>query len=546
MLSTNRFLNSAATVVLSHRRTFTFWSTPEETFEREQWINAEQILANLRHLTVEKPKEWPSQDSLWFEDDYAPNVARFEPFNAFIARIANLKSLTWNAGPVPVILLKALHKHHRKAVLRVFCFHRLSPYLPKLDEAEIALSSYPTLTHLRASPTTAARHNLATWMAIMSNSQSLEYAGLVLKEHFGEQQIVEFQTNHKPGRFSAKKCQSLKSLTLDGAGLQLSKTFLQWLDLHTEISNLEALKLSRGLPEVSYFKSAAMLLPNLKHVSLNFAAVTGRSIPGHDGRNEAVLDAARAYLLHCSPLQTLSIWQWKSVVSLQDLLEQHGRALTSLQLHQKEIDGVRDTTNPMNPRNRGLSLSDVQLIRRSCPNLRDLTIDMTREEKSYNLSAHTTILQQLDELTRAPPLQKVQLYFDTHGLSAFLYGDPDEDSREADNVHDCHNEDRIVGYDEEEDVVVAADPESLLRDYVQSIWKHLYGNATTGERSLDVKLGDWEARTDQYTMRRGSNNRMSFWPDSRRHFVVRPNERDDMVGECVVKVRKKRENIHES
>ncbi|KAK5950447.1 hypothetical protein OHC33_008390 [Knufia fluminis] len=565
LLLTNKFLNSAVTVILNRRKTFTFRTNIDETFEREQWIQDARILSYLRYLTVEIRGHSTLPEIVSEEAEHEGFAQGLEPFNKVIARIQNLKSLTWNAGPVPYTLLETLHKYHPKAVLRVSCFDRYDGSLDHLDASETNLSRYPTLTHLRASgdatrswSPTVPQYSLAAFKRIVANSQSLEYAGLVLPNN-ATQELEFSQTEDElleKDLANRKKCRSLKSLTLDGAELKLSKGTLTELDKYIEIAHLESLKFSRGLPDVSYFENAAAMLPNLKHVSLNFSAITWTS-HGSDQSLHPVLKAARDYLLGCSPLQTLSLWTWSRVITLEDLIARHGKTLTALQLHEKETFGGRGYHGEEEGRP-VLSLSDVQLLRRECHNLTDLTIDLNRRCESPDLQAETEILQLLDVLAEFKPrLRRVQIYFNTHGLLELLYPriGPELESDEEDNSDSEDDPDGDEEEDGEQDAAATvsssrdklrmapakqqttqADPEVLLRDYVRAMWKRIYGNATTGERLLDVKFGEWESKTNGYVVWR--HGRVVEGP--RRYFEIGPHERDDHAGECHIKMRRKR------
>lgn len=549
-------------VVLNRRKTFTISSSIPLSFGRERWIYDADVLSNLRHLVVEKSRSWSFRGPDPHEIDYETFVECCEPFHEVIRRVQNLKSLTWNAGPVPHTLLETLHSYHPKAVLKVFKFDRFDSSLDRLDNAETALTRFPTLTHLRASgrlprdSERAPQYSLAAFKNIVANSRSLRYAGIVIAN--GTNQVKFPQSEGEllgNGSIKRKKCQSLRSLTLDGAELKLSKDSLTELERYIETKHLESLKFSRGLPDVSYFEIAATMLPNLKHVSLNFSGITGTSL-GDKKTQQPVLKAARDYLLECPPLQTLSLWAWNRVINLQDLIDRHGKTLMTLQLHEKEGLSTWTESDRVDQRP-DVSPADVQLLRRSCLSLRDLTIDMTRHHKGFELQAETDMLQLLDELAYfKPQLRKLQIYLDTNGLAAFLYARPDDDLS-TDDEEGNEDEGHVGGSDDEvvEGHTVEAgwdttssprkrlptstakgqkepaDPEMVLQEYVQSIWKRLFGSATTGERLLDVKFGEWESK---YVLQRNA-----FEGDSRRFFEVRPHERDDHIGECVVKMRKK-------
>lgn len=98
-----------------------------------------------------------------------------------------------------------------------------------------------------------------------------------------------FFTHSKPNS-------ALRHLTLDGFGLS-AHTFKEW-GRYVDLTKLESFKCSRGMPDVSSFGKAALVLTNLKQVSLNL---------GHQ-REPGMKKAAEHYLATCSPLRSLSLW----------------------------------------------------------------------------------------------------------------------------------------------------------------------------------------------------------------------------------------------
>jgi len=507
---------------------------------------------------VEKAQSWSFQSLDPHENENEQSIESLDQFNTVVSRIQNLKSLTWNAGPIPHSLLETLHNCHPKAVLKIFKFERFDNSLDHLDDSEVALSTYPTLTHLRAAGgnhSAIHSYSFAAFKAIVANSQSLHYAGVVLPDNRSHQ--ADFSQTEEEllerNETNQKKCRSLNSLTLDGSELILSKDSLHQLDRYIEIRRLESLKFSRGLSEVTYFDNAATMLPNLKHVSLNFAAIPG-SCCGVDGSQQPVLRAARRYLQECAPLQTLSLWAWNRVTNLRDLLARHGRTLTSLQLHEKE--GATWTESDYVESRPDVRLTDVLLLQENCPSLRDLTIDMNHDRGEFDLQAETRISNLLDGLAQfQPQLRKLQIYFNSGGSFALLYpqlgidvssddSNSSGDDRPVDDTDEEVTQQQTVRLGADSTTSLpwkrlrasavkkqtdTTDPEMVLQHYVQSIWKRLYGGATAGERLLDVKFGEWESKIHHYYIRK----------DPRRYFELRPHERDDHVGECHIKMKKK-------
>lgn len=105
------------------------------------------------------------------------------------------------------------------------------------------------------------------------------------------------------------------------------------------------------------------MLPNLKHFSLQLS----------DYCNDNMRTAGERYFATCSPLQSLSLWSWSQIVSLPVILNSHGPTLRLLHLHEQESfdedgEGMR----------RLLSVEEVKLIKDTCPNLQDFTMDLDR------------------------------------------------------------------------------------------------------------------------------------------------------------------------
>jgi len=367
------------------------------------------------------------------------------------------------------------------------------------------------------------QYSFAAFKSIVANSQSISYAGILLPNYIAQVEFLQSEEDLLKVSTTRKKCRSLKALTLDAPMLQLSKDLLIELDKYIEISNLESVKLSRGLPEVGYFEHAATMLPNLKDVSWNFSA-----IPGDHPTQIPLLKAAKDYILTCAPLRTLSLWGWTRVISLADLINRHGQTLTSLHLHEREEPRHAGTIVSLDGDDedgeRGLSLLDVQLIKRNCPNLQDLSIDVARHG-GFDLQEDSNISQLLDELADSgSQLRKLQIYFTTDGLTALFH--PQSGSGNSSN--------------DEESQSYATDLELVLEKYVRSIWSRLYGGTSTGERLLDVKFGEWESKADAFWRQpRFRNGSVTSMCDVRRYFEVRPHERDDHVGECEIRMRKK-------
>ena len=255
----------------------------------------------------------------------------------------------------------------------------------------------------------------------------------------------------------------------------------------------------------SYFELAPTLLKGLKHVSLNFS----RNSYGADVDLAASADS---YLASCSPLETLSLWSWMDVVSLSSILR-HGPTLKTLQLHERESMDVNVPRKVLTPH-------DVADIRRACPLLQDFTMDIGEEE-----AANQAVYDELAQLS----LDKVQLYFglgiaaqiSNTGRTLLAPGDATEssDSEAAESDSDAPPPKRVKHLTAEDTVCQA-----------KQIWRTIFGQRRTGQRALDIKIGEWERK-----MGTGYPSDWVLWEqDNRSYLKLRPHERDDMPDEVVL------------
>lgn len=618
----NRYFHEAVKVVLHRRKIFWLSDSVQISLGKAKWVRDAEVLQNLRHLTVEprKPYYRYMQGQLLDVEDpdlYQEFLNQLEPFNEVLRSIKNLKSLTWNAGPIPHTLLETLHYNHPRAILKVYNFSRFTPGLIQLDRSEIALSTFPNLTDFHFRPRAAPSSLQFDWYtsdsylstvfhSFIAASKSLRYAGIVYPSfihrlhNLSSNEQDELDSDIK----SSSRCHSLRSITLDGPNLKLTKDFLDNLNRHIDISKLESLKFSRGFTGMDYFQNAAAMLPGIKHVSLNLGVLDVHN--GSGDELKVIVQAAKDYLLSCSPLQTLSLWSWELVVTVNDLVARHGQTLENLQLHEKEFPVTWTLNDYSRDYRKALSIADLRSIRNSCPKLMMLTFDINLENGSFDLFSQPDTLEILDEIAKfRPSLPKVQIYFDTSYLRKHLAKDDEgsgnEDSEDNDEdveeeggeegsytspipindesnseeqqsnsaaLHGAANHDtnqetnqnttnetitttpstNATAFSNTDQPTFAGspprkrlrlrtinsvlkskpDPEEVVQAYVESIWKRLHGSSSTGERLLDVKFGEWESKA------LGDPERFP-----RRFYEVCPHERDDRVGECVIKMKKK-------
>ena len=562
-----RFVNKefyATTKITGHRRkTLRFpalgFGSPQDNpspaqLDISSWLSNDDVLRGLHYLTIsdgrycdglirnDSPAAWPTVQE-----------EKFDSLATLIAKLGNLKSLDWSyRGPVPLSVLGALHKHQPKAELRVYNFTRLENTTNHQDPAELALSKSPALTLVRASlwGLNDGKHpdlREAAFKRVVASAPNLRYASVIIGHsgcdiHFPSDQEQEeleelttkFLTHKKPNS-------AVRTLTLDGYPLH-EQTLKDWGKL-VELSSLESLKCSRGLPDASYFKYAPQVLTNLKHVSLNLSY-----------RSEDSKDLVPTYISETAPLESLSLWSWMNTVPLDTILTRHGETLKTLQLHERET-----TADFGSERRRLLSVDDLKAIKDECTQLRDLTIDIDRH--SQNLSPKIELKHYADKLDvlASMNLDKLQIYFDL-GIATMVNShnpsyesESEAEPEEVVNRQDHKGTRAQADGDEDTDHTsssprspppkrqrkarhtefFAPSPREAMEPFVKELWKKVFGNRPNStSRGLDVKFGEWERK-----MGRGypaswvleEQNLRTLW-------IVRPDERDDRRGECVVTV----------
>ena len=517
------------------------------------WLANPEILCSIRHLTINGYPFRKYADINAKRHGKASDrlAAAWKSVAELIEKLGNLKILHWQYdGPIPLTILEGLHKYQPKSELKIYNFQRTSSGLDHNDPAELALSRSPALTAIKAviwhrGGGSAIDLREAACQRIIANAPNLKYAsvttgqsGCVIRYLSPDQQASQdkmaelFHTNIRPN-------QTLKTLTLDGYGL--SKGLVERWGKFVDFSSLEGLKCSRGfVPDKSYFSIASDLLKNLRHVSLNFA-----SNPNLD-----MSTAAENYLASCAPLETLSLWSWMKVVTLPTILK-HGPTLRCLQLHERESTSIEVA--------RGLlDNEDVREIRIACPQLQEFTMDIDQETESWqDEKENPKIYHELALF--GSQLNKVQLYFEL-GIAAQIAGRPtltrpaaparvvdgeevvDADAARAfsDSDTESTNSDHDGGHQKKrlkQSRLSARKKAMLPRPSLDStfacaknIWKTVFGTRSTGEKALDIKIGEWERKLGA-----GLPAPWVQWEQSARsHLMLRPHERDDMQDKVVL------------
>lgn len=538
----NRYLNECLCSI-RHRykliRVETLYDSHSPTVP---WAEDEIALRNIHRLSVECLA--PSlQDTTGLED--FENL--WQPLANAIRSIARLKVLEWNAGPVPINVLKALEEQHPTASLKIDRWTRFSQQ-QELDQLEKGLCKSKQLTNLRAvfednDPNVMDRF-LIVFKAIVSNARNLCDVRLNLRGSHGTQLDLSSTIalpNHNDEAVSQRKerkAPKVRHLTMDGPQILMSEETLRNCAAFIELGSLESIKFSRGQLTAGYFGAAASMLPNLKHVSLNFRSIAEEVDSDGLGKGP-VCAAARTYLTSCSQLYSLNLWSWRKVIKVEDIVRRHGPTLETLQLHESEDDypfmpSSIESSRPC------LELSELKQLRTCCPALQHLTFDMNVKGGDVELESDEVNLSLLRELAQFESrLKNVQIYIESGPIKGRYRPAPSTDgfdSEEGENESSDSGEglstDRAVatldGRDsrrpKEERTRVSHD--QVMKHHVQYMWRCIYNGKIYGPRRLDVKVGEWESK-------------MLVAYDRRRFFRVFPHERNDRPGQSVVKMHRR-------
>ncbi len=522
-----RFYDTAQLV--AHRRKTIHYTrtTHEEAQQRiSTWLQDPLLLRNIRHLTLTGDLY---EDSIPDSDDL---TLIWAPLVELVKRAARLTRVSFDFASTkfPLPLLQALQTYHPKVKLYIWGYYR-EEELDHTDATEQALASSPILRGIKCKAWvhgggTNIDLRTAAFQRIVANAPNLELAsfsqghsGCVVRFPSPEDRAREQEAAAKFFLKSRGPNTSIRKLVLDGLALN-KLTLVEW-SKHISLPDLEDLKFSRGWPDRTYFEAAPALLTKLKHLSLNLSSASNQP---------EMPPLIEGYLATCAPLETLSLWSWMGVVSLETVLK-HGATLKKLELHERETD--------MSNRRRGLlSTPDVRRIREECPRLEDLTLDLDREDADWrkDLDHHKDILEELARL--GSRLQRIQIYLDLGITLAMASRQPQirstittgaEIHDSGETTDDTTNNAVTEGYRGPFKPPSTAE----MHEHGEQLWKVIFGESTQlGPRELDIKWGEWERKL-------GSGRPVPWvlWEQCRRRYVtVRPEERDDRQGEAITHV----------
>ena len=485
----------------------------------------------------------------------ADNVQKtWDNLAGFVCQLSNLRKLTWNLRcQIPFTVLNALHLHQKKAELAINNWTGASNSADHLDTIEVSLANSPALVKIRALIWPHGSATLAAFKRIVARAPHLRFASVNRGPPTSppaEDQKSQSFTHKQP------TC-TLRHLTLDGWGLS-EQTLNEWAQ-YVDLSRLESVKCSRGMPDVSYFNAAPTLLPNLKRMSLNFSTLEDASVKA----------AAENYIAACAPLTSLSLWyvflfaellspmyltdivrlclvcravidrlmpsrSWANNVSLATILR-HGPTLKTLQLHERETVPVdRQSTRYV------LTSEDIKAIKSACTSLKSLTFDLCRKTSDLEseLETHREIIE---ALASWQALAKLQIYYD---LGIAFIGEFDEFQEDQAGLE---SDDEDFPSEEGDAEEPSSPPPSkrvnlkeffyprpsnneAIKVYLDKLWRAIYGRRTCGSRALDVKFGEWERKFAASGILSVSES------TARTHWVVTPRERDDQADQCVIKM----------
>lgn len=517
------------------------------------WLTNEDVLRDLHYLNIATAPLSKQMDNSQ-GNSRQQEKRKFENLATLITKLGNLKLLNWSyRGPIPLDVVEALQGHHPKAELQIYHFARYDDSANHEDPAELALSRSANLTTLKASLWNLNNEgylNLreAAFKRIVACAPNLQFASVVTGRsgcviNTPTQEQLEELEECSAKFFTHKKPNSaLRALTLDGYPLSQA-TLKNWKSF-VDLSGLQSLKCSRGLPDASYFAYAPQVLTNLKHVSLNLRY-------GSHGFKNLI----QTYIQDIAPLESLSLWSWIEAIPLDNILKRHGQTLRTLQLHERETTADYDEE-----KRRLLSLEDLKSIKAQCPRLRDLTVDIDRYSKSLKpeveLKHHADKLETVASMN----LEKLQIYFDL-GIASMIhsYGASYESADEEEHTNDVDHAPESQGAEVSSSAQTIPDksplhpsptqcpppkrlkkvkhpgsfspsPDKAIEPFVKELWKKVFGGRPNGtSRALDVKFGEWERKMGggypvPWLLKEQSKK--SWW-------IVRPDERDDRPGECV-------------
>jgi hypothetical protein len=431
-----------------------------------------------------------------------------------ISRIPKLRNLTFQGDhPISLSLLRVLEEHHPQCHLHIRDWRRKSADLDHNDVAEIALAHSPNLRTITAElwgdGNTGLDLRKFALRRIVLLSPHLERVdvkegtfGCFWRSYSAQERarMDELGAHFTTGTPSGN---NIKSLTSRGGD------HVRMLEDVTGIGELESLDIG-CIPNFNFFcpLTGRPRFRNLKHLAVEM---------GHwyEPRMLHPETYLQDFLAVCSPLESLRITDPRGRVKLSVILDNHGRVLRKLHLHESERKQSDES-----PDDYCLSLDQIREVRRKCPELREFSVDMERAPDPGQTG------EMLKELARFERLEKPTLYFPLdllHMASAL-------DSRDAPSSLEAQGSVPAT--------CVPADP--FNRKHTCSWLENIYSfllyqrrvNNLPPFKELCVKLGEWE--------RQPPMGLPSSWQclegRHKRCFVLKPSARHDATDKIEVRV----------
>ncbi|KAJ3861042.1 hypothetical protein EV359DRAFT_47975 [Lentinula novae-zelandiae] len=475
----------------------------------ESWLeNDSKILSFTRHITVKGiPPYWRLRRD---ESIQAPDTRKWTSLVQVLSRLSHLASFTFAySEQMPIVLLDALHHHHRSSRLHIRNWTRISPDTPFGDPAEDALANSPCLRSLHGHFITGtgpvADFRFSAFDRIAKLSPNLEAISRTSRSAGGCVMYVRpmdqmYAQNLESKKFEVdapiRKC--IKSLQMD----HIHGKALKELSSYTQLDQL--ISLTNIRPSLDFLCLAgtdpAYHLPALKQLDVRLLTMSR----GFD-QIEEMVDAFCIFLASSGPLESLSIvlktsQSWEPILSV--ILVHHARSIRTLSLHQVESskgDSMRSC----------LTLDQLADIRGSCPQLTNLALDIDRTLEGKSECAYYTVLRQFTNLC------ELTIHMDL-GIAFFAF--PSKEQQEGDRRT------KLASYPEADE------------NFAMEVWKEVSKRAGTefaGLRELVLCLGEQH--------RQIGNGYPAPWvidEQSRRQWVrVRRSERDDRPREVDINIR---------
>ena len=441
------------------------------------------------------------------QEDWAPLCSLLET-------IPYLKSFTWQglvhprqsgADQPPTCLVNAIKTHHPRAHLHVENWSRIKADEDCNNEAELALATSLNLRSIQARLSTVvdeldfSRAALKRLFSLAPNLESVD-----LSESSSGYLDVDLNTEtmirqRERSRFFAvgeSPNRSLKSVKFRGSN------FLETFEDVIDLSKLEQLDVDY-LHDLIFFRNDGPLekCKTLKELSVVFPDFV---YTGADERR----DYLRNFLSFCKPLEHLSLTNRRGWIPLPTILENNGRALRSLVLHEIESPNVDEKRDILSP-------SQITEIGQLCPLLEDLTIDIDHASSAKFKE------EVFHELGQFPLLSILRIYLDL-GIANEAARTPwvflDEEEARAEAASHCTN------------------PLNSYKEYrlLETIWSVMKREKSESGaaplKELHVKVGEWERE-------RGGGYPAGWviWEAShRRYYIAKARERDDRPNEMSV------------